>query len=506
MKRRFVYITVILLCGTAISCSKSFLDIPVQGGVTTSSDPTLAQKLVTGVYHSLMQGDSWGNGDVHGFAFLSVTNIMSDDADKGSYSGDQESVVTPIDDFTLTSTNTFALSLWSGHYNSIGACNQALQALVTAAIDTGTKIELNAEVRFIRGYLYFNLVRMFGGVPLILRVPKDATDANTDPVFQTRATDSAVYNTIIEDLQFAVDHLPLRSAAQPGHATKGAAQGILAKVYMYQKKWKQCFDLTNEIIGSGQYQLLPDYSMIWRQASENSSESLFEIETGAFNNANLKVDNYTVCQGPRVGGAGGWDDLGWGFNDPSLSLISSYESGDVRKDATIIFIDHSGTHKGTILWDGNRIPSSDSIQNLYYNYKAYTSKTKETYEDPGDKDRPKNIRILRYADILLMNAEAALQPEVGQSAAAVADIAPLRSRAQLPPKNALTIDDVWQERHVELAMEHDRFWDIVRQGRAAAIMHAAGKSNFVAGKNELLPIPSSQILLSGNKLTQNPGY
>jgi len=105
-----------------------------------------------------------------------------------------------------------------------------------------------------------------------------------------------------------------------------------------------------------------------------------------------------------------------------------------------------------------------------------------------------------------MNAEAALQPEVGQSAAAVADIAPLRSRAQLPPKNALTIDDVWQERHVELAMEHDRFWDIVRQGRAAAIMHAAGKSNFVAGKNELLPIPSSQILLSGNKLTQNPGY
>jgi hypothetical protein len=93
---------------------------------------------------------------------------MSDDADKGSYSGDQESVVTPLDDFTLTSTNTFALSLWSGHYNSIGACNQALQALVTAAIDTGTKIELNAEVRFVRGYLYFNLVRMFGGVPLIL--------------------------------------------------------------------------------------------------------------------------------------------------------------------------------------------------------------------------------------------------------------------------------------------------------------------------------------------------
>lgn len=506
MKKQVIFFNLIFFAGLLFSCSKSFLNVPLQGGETIAADPSLAQKLVTGVYHSLMQGDSWGNGDVHGFAFLSVTNIMSDDADKGSYVSDQQSVVAPIDDFTLTSTNEFALTLWSGHYNAIGAANQALMALQTAAIDTNTKVGLNAEVRFIRGYLYFNLVRMYGGVPLILRVPKDAKDANTDPAFQTRATDTAVYNTIIADLQFAIDHLPLRSAAAVGHATKGAAEGILAKVYMYQKQWKKCFDLTNDIISSGQYQLLPDYSQIWRQSSENSAESLFEIETGAFNNANLKVDNYTVCQGPRVGGAGGWDDLGWGFNDPTTSLINSYEPGDLRKGATIIFIDNSGTHTGTTLWDGFRIPSSDSCQNLYYNYKAYTSKTQEKYADAGDKDRPKNIRILRYADVLLMNAEASLQPEVNQPAAAVADVAPIRQRANLLPKGTLTINDIWQERHVELAMEHDRFWDIVRQGRAAQIMHAVGKSNFKAGVNELLPIPSSQIQLSGNKLIQNPGY
>jgi hypothetical protein len=506
MKKYIIFLNLFIWGAALFSCSKSFLNVPIQGGETVNTDPALAQKLVTGVYNSLMQGDSWGNGDVHGFAFLSVTNIMSDDADKGSYAGDQQSVVAPLDDFTLTATNEFAQTLWSGHYNAIGAANQALQALGTSTLDTNSKVQLISEVRFIRGYLYFNLVRMFGGVPIILRVPKDANDANTDPVFQTRATDSAVYNTIIADLQYAVDHLPLRAGSAVGHATKGAAEGILAKVYMYQKNWKKCFDLTNDIISSGQYQLLSDYSMIWRQASENSIESLFEIETGAFNNANLQVANYTVCQGPRVGGAGGWDDLGWGFNDPSISLINSYEPGDVRKDATIIAIDNSGTHKGTVLWDGFRIPSSDSVQNLYYNYKAYTSKIKETYADPADKDRPKNIRILRYADVLLMNAEAALQPEVNQPSVAVADIAPLRLRAQLPPKGSVTIDDVWQERHVELAMEHDRFWDIVRQGRSAQIMHTVGKSNFVAGKNELLPIPSSQILLSGNKLTQNPGY
>lgn len=506
MKKKIIFINLIVFTAALFSCSKNFLAVPVQGGETINADPTLASKLVTGVYNSLMQGDSWGNGDVHGFAFLSVTNIMSDDADKGSYAGDQQSVVAPIDDFTLTSTNTFAQTLWSGHYNAIGAANQALKALGPAAIDTNTKVKLIAEVRFIRGYLYFNLVRMYGGVPLILRVPKDATDANTDPAFQTRATDSAVYSVIIDDLKFAIDHLPLKAAAQTGHATKGSAEGILAKVYMYQKQWQKCFALTNDIITSGQYQLLSDYSLIWRQVSENSSESLFEIETGAFNNSNLKVANYTVCQGPRVGGAGGWDDLGWGFNGPSTSLINAYEPGDVRKAATIISIDNSGAHKGTVLWDGFRVPSSDSCQNLYYNYKSYTSKTKETYADPGDKDRPKNIRILRYADVLLMNAEAALQPEVNQPAVAVADITPLRQRAQLLPKGSLTIDDIWQERHVELAMEHDRFWDIVRQGRAAQIMHAAGKLNFKAGVNELLPIPSSQIQLSGNKLIQNPGY
>jgi starch-binding outer membrane protein, SusD/RagB family len=506
MKRKIIYAALILLIGISFSCSKSFLEVPVQGGETTTADPALAQKLVTGVYNSLMQGDSWGNGDVHGFAFISATDIMSDDADKGSYAGDQESVVAPMDDFSLTATNEFALTLWSGHYNAIGAANQALQALQTASIDTNSKVELMAEVRFIRGYLYFNLVRMFGGVPLILRVPKDANDANTDPAFQTRVSDTVIYNTIYSDLQFAVDHLPLRAGAAVGHATKGAAEGILAKAYMYQKQWQKSFALTSDIISSGQYQLLNDYSLIWRQSEENSTESLFEIETGTFNNANLQVANYTVCQGPRVGGLGGWDDLGWGFNDPSVSLINSYEPGDVRKDATIITIDKSGTHKGTILWDGFRIPSSDSVQNSYYNYKAYTSKTKETYTDPADKDRPKNIRILRYADVLLMNAEAALQPEVNMPSVAAADIAPIRQRAQLSPKASVTLDDVWQERHVELAMEHDRFWDIVRQGKAAQIMHAAGKPGFTAGKNELLPIPSSQILLSQNQLKQNPGY
>jgi hypothetical protein len=502
MKNKIVVAYIVLLTFVA-GCSEDFLDVPVQGGVTTESDPNLASKLVTGVYNSLLQGDSWGNGDVHGFAFISVTNIISDDADKGSTPGDQAVPVGDIDDFTLTPTNKFAETLWSGHYNGIGAANQALQALEVAAIDQTEKDQLIGEVRFLRGYLYFNLVRMFGGVPLVLRVPQDAEDANTDPAFQTRASVETVYQSIIEDLQFAADHLPVRSAYMTGHANKGAAQSLLAKVYMYLGEWDKVFELTEAVINSAEYALLDDYGVIWRQEGDNSVESIFEIQTGEFNNANLNVDNYTVSQGVRVGGQGGWDDLGWGFDTPSTTLIDSYEPGDIRKEKTIIFIDNSGTHRGTILWDGFRVPSKDSVQNLYYNYKAYTSPFAEEYANPAEKDRPQNIKILRYADVLLMNAEAAIHTGLGDPDARVNMV---RARAGLPAESGVTIEDIWHERHVELAMEHDRFWDLVRQGRAAEVMHAAGKPNFVAGKHELLPIPSSQILLSGNQLTQNPGY
>ena len=516
MKRRLIIrISLLLLffAGFSISCSDEFLDVDVQGGVSTTSDPDLAQKLVTGVYNSLMQGDSWGNGDVHGFAFISVTSIMSDDADKGSTPSDQAVPVGDIDNFTLTPTNKFCESLWSGHYNSIGAANQALKALGVAAIDEVQKNQLMGEVRFLRGYLYFNLVRMYGGVPLVLRVPVDADDANTDPAFQTRAAASVVYDSIVQDLQFAADNLPLKGVLAPGHATKGAAQSLLAKVYMYKASqatnpnpnadWQKVFDLTDAVITSGKYALVEDYSTIWRQAGDNNSESIFEVQTGEFNNANLNPDLYTVCQGPRQGGVGGWDDLGWGFNNPSTNLLNAYESGDIRKAGTVIFIDNSGTHAGTVLWDGFRIPSSDSVQNLYYNYKAYTSREKEQYANKGDKNRPKNIRILRYADVLLMYAEAAVHLGMGDPDEKINLI---RNRADLPPKSGVTISDIWHERRIELAMEHDRFWDVVRQGNAEAVMHAAGKTNFVAGKHELLPIPNSQILLSGNKLTQNPNY
>lgn len=490
------------------ACSPDFLDVPVQGKGTAATDPALAENLVVGVYNSLLSGDAFGGADTHGIAFISATNIISDDADKGSTLNDQIGIIGELDNFLHTPTNTFVAALWSGYFSGIAKCNQALKALETAKVDEAVRNRWIGEVRFIRGYYYFNLVRLFGGVPLVLRVPLSAEDANTDPKFQTRASVAEIYATIKEDLQFAADHTPLRGATQKGRINKGAAQALLAKVYLYEKNWQKVVELTSQVIQSGQYALLTDYEQIWRQAGDNSPESIFEIQTGVFDNSDFGVNGYCVWQGPRVGGKGGWTDLGFGFCTPSEGLVTAYESGDKRKAATIIEIDRSPAHKGTILFDGFRIPSKDSVENFYYNYKAYHSENKNVESFLGNRDKKqKNIHLLRYADVLLMHAEAS--NELGQPGQALNDILPLRTRAGLANVTAMggqaLREAIWKERRFELAMEHDRFFDLVRTGTVAQVMKAAGK-NFVAGKHELLPVPALQIELSGNKLIQNPGY
>ena len=504
-----IFLTSFVIITIIASCSKDFLDVPVQGKATTATDPNLAQNLVTGVYNSLYAGEAFGGsgGDVHGISFITATNIISDDAEKGSTVSDQPNIGT-IDNFTVTPTNNFVAALWSGYYSGIAKSNQAVEALNIAAVDQTTKNQLLGEVRFIRAYYYFNLVRLFGKVPKVLRVPKDAQDANTDPAFQTRASVDTIYNIIQQDLQFAVNNLPLRNKIGVGHISKGTAQTLLAKTYLYQKNWQQVLALTQEVINSGQYSLVSDYSTIWRQVGDNSVESIFEVETGQFNNGDLGVNGYSTWQGPRVGGRGGWTDLGFGFGTPSLNLVNAYESGDKRKASTIIIIDQSPKYVGTILFDGFRIPSADSVQNLYYNYKAYHSENNTVENYLGNRDqKQKNLHILRYAEVLLMNAEVA--NELGQSGNAVTQLNKIRLRAGLLGTKASSMTDVrnaiWNERRLELALEHDRFFDLVRTGRAAQVMQGVGKS-FVAGKHELLPVPSLQIALSGGKLDQNNGY
>ena len=511
------------------SCSKKFLNVPLQGQSSPSLDPQVALDEVTATYSALINPDAtgasaFGGYDIHGVFFVAVTNIISDDADKGSYNLDQPPAA-DIDNFATTSDNTYVEGLWRGYYAGISRANNAISALAIAALDSNTVKIRTAEMRFLRGYFYFNLVRMFGGVPVVLTVPTGPT--NQDSLFYVRASSTYVYNTaIIPDLQYAVNNLPLVQS-DIGRVTKGAAETLLAKVYLYLQNWQQAYNLTQQVISSGQYQLVPDYSTIWRQEGDNSVESVFEIETGIYGQTDYGVPEYCEMQGPRQDNGLGipttpwsnpaaWNptnDGGWGMDMPTQNLVNAYEPGDLRMNATIIALPQGGT--SDTLFDGFVVPTmvgpGPYQSTVYYNRKAWHSENRYNQIEVfyGNRSlKQKNIHILRYAEVLLINAEAANQ--LGNSGVAISDLNQVRSRAGLSGTTASgqagLNTAIWNERRVELAMEHDRFWDLVRQGRAAQVMIASGKTNFVAGKNELLPIPSAEIALSAGRLTQNTGY
>lgn len=442
------------------------------------SSPTAATELVNAIYNKFLD---WNESS---FSWNGVSSITSDDADKGSDPGDTGGDKDKLDNLTFTSTSLSFNEVWEANYQGIARANQALKFLPDLVIDDNLKNQLIGESKFLRALFYFRLVKMFGGVPLIKKVP-DIQNQDDINAANTRASKQEVYDFIMADLTEAADNLPTSYDPKDlGRATKGAALTLLAKVNMYQGNWQEVFDLTNQVMGMG-YSLTPNYEDIWKEIGENNPESIFEIQ-GRGETPNKGVQGYFVTQGAR--GAGGW---GWGFNTPTQDLANAYEPNDTRRDATIIF-------RGETLWDG--LVVANTVSNPMYNQKAYVSKTEESFNG-NDWESNKNIRVLRYAEVLLMNAEAAL--EIGGDAATPLNM--VRNRAGLP--NAPIVDKmaIWKERRVELAFEHDRYFDLVRQGRAGEVLRAHGK-NFMDGKHELFPIPQTQIDLSDGKLTQNPGY
>ncbi|GAA4467502.1 RagB/SusD family nutrient uptake outer membrane protein [Nibrella saemangeumensis] len=486
----------------ALTACDDFLNAPPQGQIgvaAVSNDPAAAQNLVTGVYNIMWEGG------MHGFDYVGMTNIASDDADKGSTAADGANTYGTFDNLTMSPGVGNINNVWSTYFRAIARANQALALIPSSPAEQTVRNQLEGEVRFLRAYFYFNLVRFFGGVPLLVGVPP--VEEINNPALQARASREQVYTQIISDLRFAVTNLPIKGQTATGRATKAAAMAMLAKVHLYQKNWQQVYNLTDSIIKNqaGAYSLLPNYANIWREVGANSTESIFEVQTGTNLACNAAIPIYVVSQGPRAGGKRGWADLGFGFGTPSESLLNAYEPNDQRRAASIIFI--NPPPMGTTLWDGYRIPSRDSVENDRYNYKAYHSRIAE--RNCGVNDRlPKNLRIMRLGEVLLMHAEAAVA--LGRNAEALADINALRSRAGLTALSAIDRERVWRERRIELALEHDRFFDLIRQedvqpGRAVQAFAEHGKT-FVKGKHEVFPIPQNQIQLSGGALTQNPGY
>lgn len=468
----------------ATGCKKDFLDVPPQGETPSEQfwqTETHATQAVNAMYANLRDWNQVA------FAAIAVESLGSDEAEKGSDPSDA-TFMNSFDDFTATSTQGQFYDFWSGQYQQINLANQVLTNVPDIEMNESLKTRYMAEAKFLRAYAYFRLVRAFGDVPLRLTLAATPEEYNIP-----RTPKEEVYAAIEQDLTEAAGVLPVSyGPADVGRATKGAALALHAKVAMYQTlgnlaKWQQVLDLTNQVIGLGVYSLFPNFEAQFRVENENNSESVFEIQAEALSTGDNS--QYSEVQAVR-----GVPNGGWGFNVPTQDLEEAFEAGDPRKDATIIF-------RGETTPQGDVIPSS--VPNPRYNQKSYVPFSQRVGDlTPGSQQ---NIRVIRYADVLLMNAEAA--NELGNTAQAKQSLNAVRDRVDMPPvttdNQAELREAIWYERQVELAMEFDRFFDLIRQGRAPQVL---GPKGFVAGKNEVWPIPQNEIDLSAGVLTQNPGY
>ena len=463
MKINKLYISAVLATSILLSsCESDFLDIDSREKVEAEDSNVVLtpENFVNGVYGMFTD---WQ----YAFAYLGITEIMSDNADKGSSPTDMGDDKGALDNLTHSVTSSSFSSLWTHWYKSIGRASESIKFTENYGLTNETlKNRYIGEAKFLRALNYFYLVRGWGDLPI-----QEIDLIERKPVAE-------VYAYIEKDLTDAIATLPLKSeypSADLGRATKGAAQALLAKVYLYQKKWQAAYDMAQTVINSGQYGLESDYAVLWRASSENGTESIFEFQ-GRGEAIAHGIQQYSETQGAR--GTSGW---GWGFNTPSQDLLDAFnaEGDDIRRDATIIF-------RGETLFDGRVV--SPAVENPMYNEKAYSS------ANAGAGDGDKNIRYLRLGEIYLIAAEAA--NELGNSSNALAALNVIRDRVDLP---LITVTDqtqlrnlIYKERRLELAFEHDRWFDLVRTGQAQSVMTALGKQ--FLPKHNLFPIPNTQLI------------
>ncbi|MGZ0015966.1 RagB/SusD family nutrient uptake outer membrane protein [Yeosuana sp. AK3] len=489
MKKEIVFIkqvlSTLLILTSMTSCSDLLDTKPL--GVATVGD------LTTGGF----EADAFGlYGQLRSTAVSDWTrywfqSIRSDDAAKGSSTGDAAQAGADLNDFGYSNTIFLNDGNWNDHYKVINACNDLIDAIeVSGLTDSGTIVNM-AEARMLRAFLYFDLRRDYGEIPIIDKKIVDPTDG-----IKPKSSVAEVDAFIEADLEFASENLPLSWVSNfVGRVTKGFADALLAKLYLYQENYAASLAKSEEVISSGIYALEPSYKTLFNRDGNNSIESIFEIQQFVTESGQNFSNNYYVSQGVR--GTGAWD-LGWGFNVPTQNLVDAYELNDPRKNETILVSgeDDGGYGSGTL-------PSTPPLDQLYWNKKAYTEASVRT-ELSQRQNNWENIKILRYADVLLMAAEAALQ--TGNTALATDYLNQVRARARsganVLPDVTATLQAIKHERRIELALEGERFYDLVRWGDGPAVL---GPLGFLP-KHEWYPIPQTAIDQSQGVLVQNPNY
>ncbi|HHU98618.1 MAG TPA: RagB/SusD family nutrient uptake outer membrane protein [Bacteroidales bacterium] len=471
---------------------EDFLQKDPQGELTQEAFPVTASDalLATNAVYVSIRTWAYHSG---GYPIL---DIMSDDAHKGSNPNDQLPTVGPYETFTHTTTQDGLDRWWSALYEGIKRANVVIEKVPSINMNEQLRNRYIAEASFLRGLFYFDLVRAFGGVPKV---------TSTTPATKTpRSTDAEIYELIISDLEFAAQHLPEKSLYAPddaGRATKGAAKSLLARVYLFMGDYKNVEKYALEVIASDEYDLEDDFADANGKNGEHGIESVFEI--GAMEVEGAGGNQYANTQGVR-----GSPNRGWGFNRPSLDLRYSFEEGDPRLDATII--DLGETLDGIFIIGDGTTPDVVVVNGIVTEVECYNQKV--WY--PGTNTITQwghNRRLIRYADVLLMAAEALNENDKPGDALPLLNEVRERARGgngsilpdvTVTEKNALR-NAILEERRHELALEGHRFWDLVRTGRAAIVL---GPLGFQTGKHELLPIPQNEIDISQGSLQQNPNW
>lgn len=503
---RYKKLTWILLLAlpllSGISGCKKYLDRKPLG---TGTEDDITQGGVEGAVFGLY--GALRGGGMTGWSALWFKSIRSDDAAKGSTPDDSKANGTRFDAFKYdkVDNDSEVPGYWNGHYSFIALCNNVIHDIDSLGLTDPASLRNMGEAKFMRAWAYFDLVRDFGEVPLIDFKVYESSQANV-----AKKTVPEVYALIDADLNFASANLPVSWDAQfIGRLTQGAANSLMAKTRLYRQDWGGALAKCEEVINSNQYALVTTgqpspYSWFFTEDGENSSESIFEVQMYENENGSQVFGNeYNQVQGVR--GSGDWD-LGWGFNVPTPSLIAEYEPGDPRKGATIL---ESGQPDGIY---GATVPASLAAIQPYWNKKVYTDPARR--RATGDRfSQWLNIRLIRYADVLLMAAEAA--NELGGPAnttKALGYLEQIRARARngnpaiLPPVTTTDQtelrDAIQHERRVEMAMENERFYDLVRWNKAVEKLGPLGYQD----KNKYYPFLQSSIDKSGGVLEQNPDW
>jgi hypothetical protein len=491
--KKYIFITVTsmaLFSALFVSCSDNFVERDIEYSIDSENffnSKSDYEKALVAAYDLLQSS----------YINVLMGEMASDNTLAGGESPTDVIGFQQIDDMTHTPVNDNLKNLWDWMFAGVQRANYILE--FKDKTDFEGKNQIIGEARFLRAYYQFELVKWFGGIPM----NGDKRFVPGDEASVPRSSVQEVYASIEGDLIYAAANLS-PTAVQTGRATKGAALALLGKVYLYQNKFPEAAAALEQVITSSKYSLVSDYASIFEMAGENGPESVFEVQYTDVEGAGFTclqcsegniavgfsgVRNYT---GPKY-------TSGFSFNVPTKETYNAFEVGDSRLNASLLDI---------VAWSAanNATYGKGNEDTGYFNQK-YLPRVRST-DAAGDLNltNPNNYRAIRYADVLLMAAEALNRGAINDTKA-LDYLNQVRDRAfgdtnhRISSVGAALTDAIWKERRVEFVGEGFRFFDLVRTGKAAAAING-----FVAGKHELFPIPLQEIQFSSGNWSQNPGY